>query len=300
MNRTKDAILLTAISGALWGSSFPAIKIGLNYVDPYMFVFLRFLLSSIIMLMFLLFTRRLDFSFAKKSIVALGIINGVSYLLQYVGLNYTAASKASLLVNLTAVWVAMLSWLILKDRFGNKKLLGIVISILGVFLVTTNLNLSELVKGGLLGDVLVLFSGIGWSFFIVYSKKFIDDAKDSFQFTSWVLFITVLPLIPFVPLSSSMPLNLPVEAWIAIAYTAVFCWIVPYYLWLKGLKHISPVTSAIVLLTEPIVAVIMSYFILGEGFTLISGVGAFLILMAIILVSPNNKNSNSVQTISKA
>jgi drug/metabolite transporter (DMT)-like permease len=138
-----------------------------------------------------------------------------------------------------------------------------------------------------------LFSGVGWSFFIVYSKKFIDDAEDSFQFMSWVLFITVLPLIPFVPLSSNVSLNLPVEAWAAIAYTAVFCWIVPYYLWLKGLKHISSVTSTIILLTEPVVAVILSYFMLGEGFTLISGAGAMLIIMAIILVSLDNKNSGN-------
>jgi drug/metabolite transporter (DMT)-like permease len=293
VNRTKEAVLLTALSGALWGSSFPAIKIGLNYVDPYMFVFLRFLSASIIMFIVLLFTKRLDFRFAKKSILALGIMNGVSYLLQYVGMTYTDASKSSLLVNLTAVWVAILSWLILKDRFGNKKLFGIVLSIFGVFFVTTNLNFSELIKGMFLGDLLVLFSGIGWSFFIVYSKKFIDDAKDSFQFMSWVLFITVLPLIPFVPLSSNVSLNLPVEAWAAIAYTAVFCWIVPYYLWLKGLKHISSVTSTIILLTEPVVAVILSYFMLGEGFTLISGAGAMLIIMAIILVSLDNKNSGN-------
>jgi drug/metabolite transporter (DMT)-like permease len=293
VNRTKEAVLLTALSGALWGSSFPAIKIGLNYVDPYMFVFLRFLSASIIMFIVLLFTKRLDFRFPKKSILALGIMNGVSYLLQYVGMTYTDASKSSLLVNLTAVWVAILSWLILKDRFGNKKLFGIVLSIFGVFFVTTNLNFSELIKGMFLGDLLVLFSGIGWSFFIVYSKKFIDDAEDSFQFMSWVLFITVLPLIPFVPLSSNVSLNLPVEAWAAIAYTAVFCWIVPYYLWLKGLKHISSVTSTIILLTEPVVAVILSYFMLGEGFTLISGAGAMLIIMAIILVSLDNKNSGN-------
>ncbi len=292
MNRTREAILLTALSGALWGSSFPVIKIGLNYVDPYMFVFLRFLSASLIMLVILLVTKKLNFKFAKKSVLALGIINGVSYLLQYVGMTYTAASKSSLLVNLTAVWVAILSWVILKDRFGNKKLFGIILSVFGVFFLTTNLNLSDLFGGRLLGDILVLFSGVGWSFFIVYSKKFIGDARDQFQFTSWVLFVTVLPLIPFIWFSSSPSLNLPVEAWTTILYTAAFCWIVPYYLWLKGLEHISSVTSAIILLTEPIVAVILSYFMLNEGFTLISGAGALLIMMAIIFVSLDNNHGN--------
>jgi len=288
MNRTRKAVFLTVLSGVLWGSSFPAIKIGLRYIDPYMFVFLRFFSAAIIMFMILLFTRKLDIKFANKRIWGLGILNGVSYLLQYVGMAFTAASKSSLLVNLTAVWVAIISWFLLKERFGKKKLLGIILSIIGVFLITTNLNFSELAKGMFLGDILVLSSGVGWSFFIIYNKKYIDDAENSFQFMAWVLFITVIPLIPFIPLSSNVSLNLPIEAWFAIAYTAIFCWIVPYSLWLKGLKHISSVTSTVVLLTEVVVAIVISYFMLDEVFTLISSAGALLILLAIVLVSSDN------------
>jgi len=288
MNRTRKAVFLTVLSGVLWGSSFPAIKIGLRYIDPYMFVFLRFFSAAIFMFIILLFTRKLDIKFANKRIWGLGILNGVSYLLQNVGISFTAASKSSLLVNLTAVWVAIISWFLLKERFGKKKLLGIILSIIGVFLITTNLNFSELTQGMLLGDILVLSSGVGWSFFIVYNKKYIDNAENSFQFMAWVLFITVIPLIPFIPLSSSVSLNLPIEAWVAIAYTAIFCWIVPYSLWLKGLKHISSVTSTVVLLTEVVVAIVISYFMLDEVFTLISSAGALLILFAIVLVSLDN------------
>ncbi len=285
MEHRRRAILYTILAGVLWGSSFPVIKIGLRYVDSYMFVFLRFATASAIMIIILLGTRKLNLRFAKRSIWILGILNGISYLLQYVGMASTTASKSSLIVNLSAVWVALLSWPILKERLGSKKTLGIVLSIAGVFVVTTNLNFLELAGGSLLGDITVLLSGIGWSFFMVLNKRFINDTQDSFQTTAWVLFITVLPLIPFVLLSGNRSLNLPAEAWVAIAYTAIFCWIVPYYLWLKALQYISPVTSTIVLLTEVVVAVIISYTILGEGFTLISSIGALLILSAIVLVS---------------
>jgi drug/metabolite transporter (DMT)-like permease len=60
---------------------------------------------------------------------------------------------------------------------------------------------------------------------------------------------------------------------------------VPYYFWLKGLEDLSPVTSAIVLLTEIVVAVTISTLFLGEAFTLISGVGAILVVIAILIVS---------------
>jgi drug/metabolite transporter (DMT)-like permease len=286
----KKALVFTVFAGILWGSSFPMIKIGLKFVDAYMFAFLRFFLASALMFLILLFTRKLAFGFSKRQILFLGVLNGFSYLLQYVGMAFTTASKSSLLVNLTAVWVAVLSLFILKEKFGSKKLFGIVFGIVGVFLVTTNLNFLELTRGTLVGDILVLSAGIIWSFFIIYNKKFVANSENTFQLMSWVLFVTVLPLVPFVSLSSNLSLNLPIEAWVAIGYTAVFCWIVPYYLWLKGLKHISSATSTVVLLIEIVVAVIISNLTLGEGFTLISSAGALLISLAVILVSIDQKS----------
>lgn len=285
LNEMKKALALTVLAGILWGSSFPMIKVGLKFIDAYVFVFLRFFLASVIMFIILLFTKNLILKFSKARILFIGVLNGSSYLLQYIGMTFTTASKSSLLVNLTAVWVAPLSWFILKEKFGNKKLCGIMLGIIGVFLIVTNLNFSELTEGTLFGDILVLFSGIGWSFFIIYNKKLIADNENTFQLTSWVLFATVLPLVPFILFSGNVSLNLPIEAWGVIGYTAIFCWIVPYYLWLKGLKHISSVGSTVILLTEIVVAVVISHFILGEGFTLISSVGALLILGAIISVS---------------
>jgi len=291
LNIKRKALLFTILAGFLWGTSFPAIKIGLEFVDAYMFAFLRFSLASIIMFLFLLLTKNLDINIAKKRCLwYLGILNGIAYLLQFVGMAYTTASKSSLFVNLSAIWVAMLSWLILKEKFDNKKLLGIVFAILGVFFITTNLDFSSLTQGMIYGDTLVLIAGFGWSFFIIYNKKIVSNAKNTFQLMAWVLIITTLPLIPFVAFSSNVSLNLPVEAWLVILYTS-FSWITPYYLWVGGLKHMSPVTSTIVLLIEIIVAIVISFLILKEGFTLIAGVGALLILLAIFLVSFKEQKS---------
>ena len=282
----KGALFLTILAGVLWGTSFPAIKIGLTFVDPYMFVFLRMFLASVLVLLISSVTKTLDVSLAKERLVwYLGLLNGFAYLIQYLGMNSTTASKSSLLVNLSAVWVAVLSWLVLKERFSTKKMLGIVSGLIGVFFISTNLNLLELTQGMIIGDGLVFLSGILWSFFIVYNKRVID-AYNVIQFMPWIFLATTLPLTPFIFLSNNFSLlNLSAEAWIAIVYTAIFCWLIPYYLWLKGLKHISPVASTVILLTEVIVAIAVSFFFLGETFTMISGIGASLIFLAIIFVS---------------
>jgi drug/metabolite transporter (DMT)-like permease len=205
--------------------------------------------------------------------------------MQYAGMVYATASESSLFVNLSAVWVALLSPIVLKERLGGKKVVGVMVSLLGVLFMTTNLDFAGLGTGKIMGDFLVIGAGILWAVFIVYNKPLVGESKNMVQSMTWLLLFTMLPLLPTASFSAGTYVSLPWEAWAAVLYTAVICWVVPYYLWLKGLKLISPVTSAIVLLTEIIVAVTISTIALGEVFTIISGIGAIFIIIAILLVS---------------
>jgi len=282
----KEAIVFTIIASSLWGTSFPAIKIGLQYMDAYTFVFLRFLLATLIMLAAALFTKNFSFNFNKKRLLLfLGITNGVAYILQYVGMVHTFASNSSLLVNLTVVWVALLSPIILKEQIGRKKIAGVFLSITGIVLITTKLDFQSFYVGETVGNLLMVTAGIIWALFIIYNKQLVDESKNLTQSLTWLLLFTMLPLIPLAPFSATNFLALTWEAWIAIIYTAILCWVIPYYLWSKGLENISPVTSSVILLNETIVAIAISIIVLGDALTIVSGVGAVFILLAIMLVS---------------
>ena len=281
----KEAFLLTVIASSLWGTSFPAIKIGLQFMDAYTFVFLRFFFALLIMFGLVLFTKKFTFNFNKRLILFLGCINGIAYLLQYVGMSYTSASKSSLLVNLTVVWVALLSPILLKEKLGRNKLTGVILSLLGIVLVTTNLDFQSFGIGNILGDFIVIAAGMIWALFILYNKPLVNETKDLAMSLTWLLFFTIFPLIPVVPFSANNFLTLPWEAWGAIMYTAIFCWNIPYYIWSKGLRKISPVTSTVILLNEIIVSIIISTIFLSESLTIVTGIGAFFIIIAIILVS---------------
>ena len=285
LNTGQKAVIMTIAAGFLWGTSFPAIRIGLQYMDAYTFVFLRFLAASLTMLAVSVATKNLSLKFPnKRLILILGVTNGIAYLLQYVGMVYVTASVSSLFVNLSVVWVALLTPLVLRERLGWKKSLGVIVSLLGVVFMTTNLDFASITRGAIISDLLVIAAGIAWAIFIVYNKR-LATGKSTVQVVTWLLLFTLLPLLPIAPYSAGILTSLPLDAWIAIIYTAVMCWVVPYYLWLKGLKHMSPVTSAIVLLTEIVVAIVISTLFLDEVFTVIAGVGAVLIVIAIFLAS---------------
>jgi drug/metabolite transporter (DMT)-like permease len=198
---------------------------------------------------------------------------------------YTLAFASSLFVNLSVVWVALLSPVILKELLGGKKVAGVLVSLLGVVLMTTNLDFGSLGTSDVFGNLLVISAGILWVVFIIYNKPLVEETNNLIQSMTGILLFTMIPLLPMAAVSMESVFVLSWNAWLAIIYIAIMCWVVPYYLWLKGLKNISPVTSAIVLLTEIIVAVAISTIFLGESLTVVSGVGSLFIIIAILLVS---------------
>lgn len=291
LTKKSQAVFLTILAGILWGTSFPIIKIGLTYIDPFAFVFWRFLFATITLLVVMLLLKKIEFKMAnKKLLVFLGIANAAGYLLQYVGMNYTTAAKAALFINLSAIWVAILSPKLLGENFSKKKIAGILFGLVGIVFVSTNLDFSTMGQGQFIGDFMLIASGVSWALFMIYNKKLImNSTSATFQSMTWVLVLTLLAIAPFAVLSGPRFLDLTGTAWLAIVYTAIVCWVLPYYMWLEGLKHLSASTSTILLLSEIVVAVILSIIILKEPITVFSSVGALFIVIAIALVSVKTK-----------
>jgi drug/metabolite transporter (DMT)-like permease len=285
-NKAK-AVFFTLLAGCLWGTSFPIIKIGLDTIDPFTFLFWRFLISCVTLVAVMLLLKKFQFKITdKKLVIFLGIANGSGYLLQYVGMPYTTAAKAALFINLSAIWVALLSPRLLGESFSRKKIVGVLFGLVGIVFVSTNLDFSGLSSGQFVGDAMLLVSGVVWALFMVFNKKLIMGSTSAvFQSMTWVLIFTLLTIVPFSILSGPGFFALSGWAWAGIVYMAIVCWVIPYYLWLEGLKHLSASTSTVLLLSEVVVAVIASLLVLREPITVFSTIGALLIVIAIVLVS---------------
>ena len=291
LSQKGKAVFLTILAGALWGTSFPIIKVGLASTDPFAFLFWRFLVSSVALVAVMLLLRKLEFKKADtKLLVFLGIANAAGYLLQYVGMNYTTAAKAALFINLSAMWVALLSPKLLGERFSKTKVVGVLFGLVGVIFVSTNLDFAGLIGGQIAADVMLVVSGIAWAVFMIYNKRLLNTSTSAtFQSMTWVLVFTTLSILPFSFLAGPRFIALSPFAWLAVFWTAIVCWVIPYYLWLEGLKHLSASTSTVLLLSEIVIAVILSIVFLKEPVTVFSSVGAFLIVIAIALVSVQGK-----------
>jgi drug/metabolite transporter (DMT)-like permease len=287
LSQKGKAVFLTILAGVLWGTSFPIIKIGLSTIDPFAFVFWRFFVSAVTLVIVMLLLGKLQFKITnKKLLVFLGIANGAGYLLQYAAMGYTSVAKAALFINLSAMWVAILSPRLLSESFSRKKIVGVLFGLAGIVFVSTNLDFSTLAEGQVIADLMLIVSGVAWALFMIYNKKLISHSTSAtFNWMTWVLVFTLFTIAPFSVLAGQDFFALSGWAWAAIVYTAIVCWVIPYYLWLEGLKHLSASTSTILLLSEIVVAVVASVLVLKEPVTVFSTVGALFIIIAIALVS---------------
>jgi drug/metabolite transporter (DMT)-like permease len=294
LSSKAKAVFFTILAGALWGTSFPIIKIGLETIDPFTFLFWRFLVSSITLVVVMLLLRKFTLKMTnKKMLIFLGIANAAGYLLQYVGMPYTTAAKAALFINLSAMWVALLSPKLLGESFSPQKIVGVLFGLVGIVFVSTNLDFSAIGKGQLAADGLLIISGVTWALFMIYNKKLVMNSTSAvFQSMTWVLIFTLLTIMPFSVLSGPGFFALSSWAWAAIVWTAIVCWVLPYYLWLESLKHLSASTSTVLLLSEVVVAVVASVVVLREPITVFSSIGALFIVVAIVLVSIKDKAGN--------
>jgi drug/metabolite transporter (DMT)-like permease len=136
-NRRTLAIVEVTLAVVFWGASFIATKVALREVSPETVVWLRFLMGMLI-LGVAMFARR-EFALPSPRDLAyfavLGFI-GITFhqWLQSTGLVTAQASTTAWIVATTPIFIALLSWLFLKERLGKWGVVGIALATFGVLL----------------------------------------------------------------------------------------------------------------------------------------------------------------------
>jgi drug/metabolite transporter (DMT)-like permease len=286
----NSAIALLVITSVLWGSSFVAIKIGLTFVDPYDFAFLRLAVTAGTLLLVLATRRSFKSSALKEPAVwALGLLSGAGYLFQFLGLEYTTAAKGALLIDLNVIVVAMLSWRIFSESFGLRKQLGVILGVVGALLITTNGNLSGLAQGELKGDLFAFISGLIFALFIIIHKRLqMQRDRNIIEISSVVMLATAIVLFPAALFLGGLHIgSIPVEGWAWVTFTAIVCTVVPYLLWILALKAVTATIAGVVGLLEIVAAMVLSTVLLGEIYAAATLLGAILVLVSILAVAEN-------------
>ncbi len=284
-NRVFVPIGLTLVAALLWASSFSVVKVGLRYINPYQFAFLRFLVATVVLNLLLILRGEgglLIESLQNKYVQLLAICLTASFLLQFVGQAGTTAAKAAIIINSSVILVAPASRLMLREVIDRLKALAMFVGLIGVVLITTSKG--DLQGGSLRADLIVCCSAVSYAIYVVLTKLAVGRSQLSDRALVAGVFTWSVPLFLVSTLISGLTWDVSPRAWLTVAYLAVFCSVIPFILWTSAIRHIGALTSAIVLLAELVFGVLIAIVFLGETISQQVFVGCILIGAGILLV----------------
>jgi len=281
------AVILILVS-FVWAGSFIVVDVTTKEMDPIDLGFLRFLVATPLMILIAVL-RKKPLLLPKKEIpwlVVLGL-TGVTllYLFQFLGIHFTNAPTASVLINTNVIFIAILSGLFLHETLTRKRVAGIVLSFIGVFVIMfSDISKQALTFDNLffIGGILMLLSAFCWALYSFVGKRLLKT-YDEFVITTYAFGFGTLFYIPFVVLHLGPVLQqTSLNGWLAVLYLALTCSIFGYLGWYYALKHIDASKAAVFLNFIPLFTILMSFF-LGTSLTWFFLLGAALIIYGVYL-----------------
>jgi drug/metabolite transporter (DMT)-like permease len=273
-----------------WGMSFVATKAVVAEISPATLVFLRAGLGTLLLGGILAVRRQPVWPprDALPSLAAMGFV-GVAFhqLLQAHALTLTTAANTGWLIALTPIGSALLAAVLLKERFGVRKLAGIAIGFAGAVLVVTrgHLDARVLALPGTRGDLLVLASTVNWAVYSVLGHATLRRVGPA-RATAGAMLLGWLMLLPiFVARGGWRDVALLSPAgWIAVLFLGVACSGLGYLLWYGALERVEASRVATLLYLEPLVTLAAASVLIGEPIGATTVLGGAVVLGGVALV----------------
>ncbi|MFG3548088.1 EamA family transporter [Streptomyces sp. NPDC047725] len=179
-------LALGVLVAAVWGVNFTVIEIGLDHFPPLLFSALRFLAAALPAVFFVGLPK-----VAWKWIVAVGLALGVAkFGLLFVGMDAgMPAGLSSLVLQIQAVFTAVIAAAVLGERPAGVRVLGMVVACAGIGVAAVD----EGTSGPLGAFALVVAAAAAWGVSNVLTRR--AAPPDALNFMVWVSTVPVLPLL---------------------------------------------------------------------------------------------------------
>ena len=240
----------------------------------------RAVMAALLLGAFLLLRgQKIDFRAIRKELPLLlisGMAMGINWILLFEAYRYTTVSVATLSYYFAPVIVTVACPILFKEKMGVKQWLCFGMSTLGIVLIT---GVGDLSAGNthLIG-ILFGFGAAVLYATVVLLNKFIKGVA-GIQRTFLQFVAGILILLPYVLLTGGIHLHsLSGSGWVNLLIIGIIHTGITYCLYFSALRDIPGQEAAILSYIDPLVAVAISVFVLGEQLTLLQLLGGILIL----------------------
>ncbi|HJO58837.1 MAG TPA: EamA family transporter [Nitrospinaceae bacterium] len=272
---TTRQVLLALIVPITWGFGYALTKIGMDHFSPLLLMSLRFGIAGLILVWF----TKPPWGHMRDLFMVAFIGSTIQYGFTYYGLKGIDVSTASILVQLEGPILALLSTLILKERLGWPRALGMGLAFAGVVVIAGEPRLSES-----LDSVALVISGAA---FWAIAQIMISRLKS-------LSGITILAWVAIIASPQMLLISLVIEKgqwhsivsadlqdWSIVFYLSFIMTVIGYSIWYHLLRicDVSKLSPFLMLL--PVSSIIAGIVLLEEQFTLTMGIGGLLIMAGV-------------------
>ncbi len=286
MSRFRDVSLFLFLA-VLWGLSFPAIAVGLDYLPPLLFAAIRYDVAALLLLGYAIV--RVDDWFPRGWNNLLAILGGGLFLvggngLLFVGQQTVPSGVAAIIQALVPIFTALWALLLLDERLSTIGAVGVAIGFLGTGFVVQP-DPTNLLVGDTGARLLIVLQGLS----VALGGVLVQRAGPTLQrtpLTGWSMLVGALVLHA---VSRGFGEALSADAMAptaigAILYLGIFSTAIAFLIYFMILEDHGAFEAALVAYLVPIVATVVGVVVLGESLSLLTILGFGLVAIGFALL----------------
>lgn len=291
MIKRNYAYIAATLVSIIYGITFTVAKdVMPNYVQPFGFILLRVLGSTLLFWAFAFMGPKEKIAWVDFPRIFFASLFGVALnmLTFFKGLSYTSPIMGAVLMCTTPLIVLVFSAFLLRERLAARKIIGLVLGLLGTAVLILYGKSIHNAPNATLGNVLVFINAISYGFYLILVKKLMNK-YNAFTFVKWIYTFGLVLVIPF-GWSEFQAISwavIPLGIYYKIGFVVVCSTFLTYLLNLVSMRQLKPTTVAVFIYLQPLFA---SVFAIGLGKDDISAVkltAALLIFTGVYLVTQN-------------
>lgn len=299
MNQTTKAYLAIAFLSVAWGTTYLAIRVGVEHYPAFLFAGLRQVIAGTLLGLFALIAyKKADLS-AKvvltNMLIGFLMITMGNGIVSYVE-KTVPSGVAALICTMMPLNAVMLNILINKNEKLNLVIItGITLAIAGVALIFRD-NLADLANPAYLGGMIAIYFGtISWAYGSIKSKT-LSDVKNPIFNAAMQLFFGGLFLLVVSPFADSFDNFEPFQpkALMAMAYLVVVGSFLAFTAYMFALKVLPVGVVTLYAYVNPLAAVILGYFLMNEKLTWLTGLAFAGIVSGVYLVNAGYRKQKAL------
>lgn len=269
----------------LWSGNSIAIKSGLDYAPALRLGWMRFVVGSVVILGWAIYTKA-DLRIHRgelRPLIALAVLLSVQIIFMNLGIKYTTAGHATILIITASIWVPVLShFFIPGDRLSSARLTGIMVAYLGIVVISAD-SLRDPGAGNLiLGDILSAISGFLLGVRLVFNARLVSNIDPA----KMLLFQAAFGIAVFVIISAVFEPEPWLWTWqlaTSLAYQGIVIAGFGFLSMLIMVKYFLPSRVSAIQLTQPVTGIILAWIILSEDPSWLLWAGGALVMAGALL-----------------